>query len=140
MTLTSTIELRNMILPTDIGTYGPDNPVPDHHLLDLTLSIAPTKVLIPRDGMVHVFDYDPLMVDIWTLASTGHRETQEWLISQIAHLCATFDNIQGADIFLRKFPIHQESGTLGVRLTLQHDALAKLSNAPIQRSVNNATS
>ena len=140
MTLTSTIELRDMILPTDIGTYGPDNPVPDHHLLDLTLSIAPTKVLIPRDGMVHVFDYDPLMVDIWTLASTGHRETQEWLISQIAHLCATFDNIQVADIFLRKFPIHQESGKLGVRLTLQLDDLAKLRNAPIQHGVNNATS
>ena len=140
MTLTSTIELRDMILPTDIGTYGPDNLVPHHHLLDLTLCIAPTKVLIPSDGMVHVFDYDPLMVDIRTLANTGHRETQEWLISQIAHLCATFDNIQVADIFLRKFPIHQESGTLGVRLTLQLDDLAKLRNAPIQHGVNNATS
>ena len=140
MTLTSTIELRDMILPTDIGTYGPDNLVPHHHLLDLTLCIAPTKVLIPSDGMVHVFDYDPLMVDIRTLANTGHRETQEWLISQIAHLCATFDNIQVADIFLRKFPIHQESGTLGVRLTLQQDDLAKLRNAPIQHGVNNATS
>ena len=140
MTLTSTIELRDMILPTDIGTYGPDNLVPDHHLLDLTLCIAPTKVLIPSDGMVHVFDYDPLIVDIRTLAKKGHRETQEWLISQIAHLCATFDNIQGADIFLRKFPIHQESGTLGVRLTLQQDDLVKLRNAPIQHGVNNGTS
>ena len=140
MTLTSTIELRDMILQTDIGTYGPDNPMPDHHLLDLILSIAPTKVLIPSDGMVHVFDYDPLIVDIRTLAKTGHRETQEWLTSQIAHLCATFDNIQGADIFLRKFPIHEESGTLGVRLTLQQDDLAKLRNAPIQHGVNNATS
>jgi dihydroneopterin aldolase len=140
MTLTSTIELRDMILPTDIGTYGPDNPMPDHHLLDLILSIAPTKILIPSDGMVHVFDYDPLIVDIRTLAKTGHRETQEWLISQIAHLCATFDNIQGADIFLRKFPIHQESGTLGVRLTLQQDDLVKLRNAPIQHGVNNGTS
>lgn len=140
MTLTSTIELRDMILKTDIGTYGLDNPMPDHHLLDLILSIAPTKVLIPSDGMVHVFDYDPLIVDIRTLAKTGHRETQEWLISQIAHLCATFDNIQGADIFLRKFPIHEESGTLGVRLTLQQDDLAKLRNAPIQHGVNNATS
>tara|TARA_B100000767_G_scaffold163191_1_gene153122 strand:+ start:336 stop:758 length:423 start_codon:yes stop_codon:yes gene_type:complete len=140
MTLTSTVELRDMILPTDIGTYGPDNTMPDHHLLDLILSIAPTKVLIPSDGMVHVFDYDPLIVDIRKLAKTGHRETQEWLISQIAHLCATFDNIQVADIFLRKFPIHQESGTLGVRLTLQLDDLAKLRNAPIQHGVNNATS
>ena len=140
MTLTSTIELRDMILPTDIGTYGPDNLMPDHHLLDLILSIAPTKVLIPSDGMVHIFDYDPLIVDIRTLAKTGHRETQEWLISQIAHLCATFDNIQGADIFLRKFPIHEESGTLGVRLTLQQDDLVKLRNAPIQHGVNNGTS
>ena len=100
MTLTSTIELRDMILPTDIGTYGPDNPMPDHHLLDLTLSIAPSKVLIPSDDMVHVFDYDPLMIDIRTLANTGHRETQESLISQIAIFCATFYYIKGTEIFL----------------------------------------
>jgi hypothetical protein len=31
MTMTSSIELRDMILATDIGTYGPDDPVPDHH-------------------------------------------------------------------------------------------------------------
>ena len=87
-----------------------------------------TKALIQSDGMVHVFDYDPLVVNIRTLVNTGHRETQEWLISQIAHLCATFDNIQGAEIFLRKFPVHQESDTLGVRLTLRQDDLAKLRN------------
>ena len=47
MTLTSKIELRDMLLPTKIGTYGPDDPVPDHHLLDLILSDAATQVLIP---------------------------------------------------------------------------------------------
>jgi len=128
MTATSTIELRDMILPTEIGTYGPDEPVPDHHLLDLTLSVASTLVLIPHDGMDHVFDYDPLTATIQTLAKTGHRETQEWLISQIAQLCATFNDIQGVDIYLRKFPVHQASGTLGVRLTLEQDDLANLRN------------
>ena len=93
-----------MILPTDIGTYGPDEPVPDHHLLDLTLSVAPTRVLIPNDGMDQVFDYDPLIAAIQTLAKTGHRETQEWLITQIAQLCATFNDIQGVDIFPAQIP------------------------------------
>ena len=128
MTATSTIELRDMILPTEIGTYGTDEPVPDHHLLDLTLSVASTLVLIPHDGMDHVFYYDPLTATIQTLAKTGHRETQEWLISQIAQLCATFNDIQGVDIYLRKFPVHQASGTLGVRLTLEQDDLANLRN------------
>ena len=126
MTATSTIELRDMILPTDIGTYGPNEPVPDHHLLDLTLSVAPARVLIPNDGMDHVFDYDPLIAAIQTLAKTGNRETQEWLITQIAQLCATFDDIQGVDICLRKFPVAHASGTLGVRLTLQRDDLTAL--------------
>lgn len=126
MTATSTIELRDMILLTNIGSYEPDEPVPDHHLLDLTLSVAPARVLIPNDGMEHVFDYDPLIAAMQTLAETGHRETQEWLVTQIAQLCATFDDIQSVDICLRKFPVAHASGTLGVRLTLQQDDLTAL--------------
>lgn len=129
MTLTSTIELRDMLLPTEIGTYGPDDPVPDHHLLDLILSVAATQVLIPSDDMAHVFDYDPLIAEILTLANTGHRETQEWLINQIVHLCAQYSDIRAADVYLRKFPVHQDSGTLGVRLTLNKNDLAELRNS-----------
>ena len=126
MTITSSIELKDMVLVTDIGTYGPDDPVPDHHLLDLTLNIAPAQVLIPQDGMAHVFDYDPLIADIQVLAATGHRETQEWLITQIIKLCAQYTDIHGVDVYLRKFPVDQGTGTLGVRLGMGQSALAAL--------------
>jgi len=114
-----------MILATNIGTYGPDDLVPDHHLLDLTLDIAATRVLIPDDGMVHVFDYDPLIAQIKTLAATGHRDTQEWLMSQIVQLCAQYPDIEGACVYLRKFPVSDGTGTLGLRLTVtQGDLVA----------------
>ncbi|MBM3354442.1 MAG: dihydroneopterin aldolase, partial [Betaproteobacteria bacterium] len=40
------IELRDLQLKTDIGTYGPDDVKPDVHVLDLTLGIAVNQVLI----------------------------------------------------------------------------------------------
>lgn len=126
MTIASSIELKDLILETDIGTYGPDDPVPDHHLLDLTLDIAPKQVLIPQDGMAYVFDYDPLIADIKGLSKTGHRETQEWLMTQIVHRCAPFSDIHGVDIYLRKFPVDHGTGTLGVRLRVGHDDLTTL--------------
>lgn len=55
------IELRDLQLTTDIGTYGPGDTRPDVHLLDLTLGIAVDQVVLAHDGMEHVFDYDPLM-------------------------------------------------------------------------------
>ena len=42
----SVIELRNLKLETVIGPYQPDDVVPEHHLLDLTLSIDPSHMLI----------------------------------------------------------------------------------------------
>jgi len=126
MTTTSSIELKDMILATDIGTYGPDDVVPDHHLLDLTLDIAATRVLIPHDGMAHVFDYDPLLAEIKTLAATGHRDTQEWLMSQIVQLCAQYPDIERACVYLRKFPVNCGTGTLGVRLTMTQGDLVAL--------------
>jgi hypothetical protein len=53
------IELRDLPLNTDIGTYGPSDVVPDEHLLDLTLGIAVEQLLIDHDGMENVFDYTP---------------------------------------------------------------------------------
>ncbi|AGI72986.1 MAG: dihydroneopterin aldolase [Octadecabacter sp.] len=130
MTTTSSIELKDIILNTNIGTYGPNDPVPDHHVLDLTLQIDTEKVLIPQDGMEHVFDYDPLIANLKALAQTGHRETQEWLMSQIAHLCAQRPAIQTIEIYLRKFPAHQGTGSVGVRLALDKVDFARLRAQP----------
>jgi dihydroneopterin aldolase len=55
------IELRDLLLETQIGTYGPNDTRPDVHLLDLTLGIDTSKVLISTDEMRQVFDYDPLI-------------------------------------------------------------------------------
>ena len=44
-----------------IGSYGPDDVVPDAHILDLTLTISSHLVMVPRDEMALVFDYDPLI-------------------------------------------------------------------------------
>ena len=85
--LSACVELRDLQLNTDIGTYGPNDVVPDAHTLDLTLWIAPALVLIEQDGMDQVFDYDPLMADIDRLAADGHYETQERLITRIVHAC-----------------------------------------------------
>ena len=135
MTMTSSIELRDMILATDIGTYGPGDPVPDHHLLDLILNIAADRVMISQDGMAHVFDYDPLIAQIKGLAATGQRETQEWLMTQIVHLCAQYPDICGIEVYLRKFPVeagadHNGTGTLGVRLNVGHSDLTALRMSP----------
>lgn len=135
MTMTSSIELRDMILATDIGIYGPDDPVPDHHLLDLILDVAADRVMISQDGMAHVFDYDPLIVQIKGLAATGQRETQEWLMTQIVHLCAQHPDIRGIEVYLRKFPVeagadHNGTGTLGVRLNVGHNDLTTLRMSP----------
>ena len=135
MTMTSSIELRDMILATDIGTYGPGDPVPDHHLLDLILNIAADRVMISQDGMAHVFDYDPLIAQIKGLAATGQRETQEWLMTQIVHLCAQYPDTRGIEVYLRKFPVeagadHNGTGTLGVRLNLGHSDLTALRMSP----------
>jgi len=129
MSVTSTIELRDKILPTQIGTYGPDDVVPDHHLLDLVLSVDPSQVLIPKDDMAHVFDYDPLVAAIHDVAGTGHRATQEWLITEIAAICAFYPDIKSAEIYLRKFPVFEQSGTLGLRLTLSEDDLVNIRNS-----------
>ena len=78
----STIELTDLKLNTDIGTYGDEDVVPSAHLLDLTLSIDPSLVVIATDGMAHVFDYDPLIAEIDRLGRDEHYESQERLINE----------------------------------------------------------
>jgi dihydroneopterin aldolase len=123
MSAVSTIELRDLQLRTDIGTYGPGDTVPDHHWLDLTLHIRPEQVLIDADGMERVFDYDPLVVEIDRLAGDGHYETQERLMTRIVQACAAHADVLALEIGLRKTPVRSGSGSLGVRLRLDAAAL-----------------
>lgn len=118
MTRTATIELRDLKLATKIGTYGPNDVVPDAHILDLTLTIAPDLVQVDADEMALVFDYDPLITQIDQIARNQHYQTQEFLMTCIVKACATFDQIVALDIALRKQPVLMGTGTLGVRLTL----------------------
>ena len=71
------IELRDLEVQTHIGTYGPNDTVPEKHSLDLSLQISSQHVLIAQDGMAHVFDYDPLVAEIDRLAGDGHYETHD---------------------------------------------------------------
>ena len=49
------IELKDLKLQTQIGTYGPGAIIPKQHLLDLTLWIDSALVLIAEDVMENVF-------------------------------------------------------------------------------------
>jgi dihydroneopterin aldolase len=114
----ASIELRDLKLQTEIGTYGPDAIIPKQHLLDLTLWIDAKLVLISQDVMENVFDYDPLIIEIDRLAGDCHYETQERLITRIIEACAKYSEIKALDIGLRKLPVHAESGSLGVRVSV----------------------
>lgn len=126
MTRGAQVELRDLQIPAQIGTYGPLDVVPDRHLLDLTLTLAPELVLVSDDQMALVFDYDPLIAEIGRLASEHPYQTQERLVSRIAEACAEFDAIEGLEICLRKQPVLAGTGSLGLRLMLGADDLAAL--------------
>jgi dihydroneopterin aldolase len=118
MMRTATVELKDLHIATKIGTYGPSDVVPDAHILDLTLTIAPNLVQINADEMALVFDYDPLIKQIDLIARDKHYETQEYIVSLIAKACAGFEQIIALDIALRKQPVLAGTGSLGVRLSL----------------------
>jgi dihydroneopterin aldolase len=118
MTTNACIELRELELSTEIGTYGPGDVVPKKHLLDLTLWIDPKLVLISKDLMASVFDYDPLVNEIDKLANDGHYETQERLMTRIVEACAKYLEIKSIEIALKKLPVRSETGSLGVRLSV----------------------
>jgi dihydroneopterin aldolase len=69
------IELRDLEVTTQIGTYDANDTVPDKHILDLTLQISSISVLIAEDRMALVFDYDPLVAEISRLAHECRYET-----------------------------------------------------------------
>ena len=114
----ASIELRDLKLQTQIGTYAPGAIIPKEHLLDLTFWIDAKLVLITEDVMGNVFDYDPLIIEIDRLAGDCHYETQERLMTRIIESCAKYSEIKAMDIGLRKFPVRAGSGSLGVRLSV----------------------
>jgi dihydroneopterin aldolase len=123
------IELRDLHLPVSIGTYGPDDVVPDAHVLNLDLTISPDLVQVTSDAMANVFDYDPLMAQIAAIARSRTFETQEYLVTLIVQACAAHHEITAVDISLRKHPVLGPTGSLGVRLILTAEDLAALRRA-----------
>jgi dihydroneopterin aldolase len=126
MTRKARIELRDLHLPAAIGTYGPNNVLPDAHVLDLTLMISPDLVQVASDKMAEVFDYDPLIAEIADIARSRTFETQEYLMTLIARACAAYNEIMGVDLSLRKSPVLGGTGSLGVRLIIEAEELAAL--------------
>lgn len=129
MNITKTIaciDLEDLQLQTQIGTYGPGAVIPKQHLLDLTLWIDPKLVFISEDLMENVFDYDPLVIEIERLAGDGHYETQERLMTRIVQACAKYPEIESLEISLRKSPVSEGSGSLGVRLSVGQSTLNSL--------------
>ena len=112
------IELLNLVLNIQIGSYTESDVVPDKHILDILLSIDPELVLIDDDKMDRVFDYDPLIRAIQRMAAEMHYETQERFITRIVDICAKEEEIMDVEIFLRKSPVCGSSGELGVRLKI----------------------
>jgi dihydroneopterin aldolase len=129
MTSTACIELKDLRLNTQIGTYAPGATIPDQHLLNLTLWINPKLILISKDLMDQVFDYDPLVLEIDRLATDGHYETQERLVTRIVEACARYLEIESLEISLRKTPVRESSGILGIKLYIDQSSLTSMRTA-----------
>ena len=117
MTKHAQIQLNNLTLPCNIGTYETDDVVPDAHVLDMVLYFDKSWVIIGADQMDRVFDYDPLIRKILEIAAAEKYETQEYLMSLIFQCCFDHAEIHAADLFLRKLPV-RDDGALGVQVTL----------------------
>jgi dihydroneopterin aldolase len=129
MTSTACIELKDLRLNTQIGTYAPGAIIPDQHLFNLTLWINPKLILISEDLMSRVFDYDPLVLEIDRLAADGHYETQERLVTKIVEACAHYLEIESLEISLSKTPVRENSGVLGIKLYVDQSSLASMRTA-----------
>ena len=120
------VELTDLDLNIEIGTYTDGDVAPDRHTIDLTLEIKPSLVLIDKDQMNRVFDYDPLISKIQNLTEGRRYETQERFITLVVEECAKFREIESVQILLRKSPVSRSSGELGVRLRINGPDLKKL--------------
>ena len=124
--MNSTVELTELELDCEIGTYFLNDIVPSAHLLDLKLSINLELILIETDLMINVFDYDPLIAKISRLACDGHYETQERLLTRIVTACADQAQVTSIEVYLRKTPVTNDGGTLGIRLKIDTEQLARI--------------
>ena len=122
----STIELFDFELDVNIGTYRDNEVASDKHTLDLTLLIDSSLVIIEKDKMDEVFDYDPLIKGIDALVREKHYETQEKLITLIVKECSTYKEIKELNLFLYKSPVSNSSGKLGIRIILDEKDLNTL--------------
>ena len=122
MACASKIVLKDLSLTTNIGSYGPNEVIPKEHILDMNLQIAPDLVLIENDGMEFVFDYDPLITTIESLARERHYHTQEYLLTRIVQACAKYTEIEGVTLNLRKSPV-SNNGALGVEISVDKEYL-----------------
>lgn len=122
----ASIELFDLELVTEIGTYGPSDIKPEVHLLNLILEIDPKQVWISSDDMRCVFDYDPLIKEIDQLAGLVKYETQEYLMTRIAMACAAYLEIKSIELSLRKAPVRNGNGSLGVRLKMDEAAVNEI--------------
>jgi len=126
--LRARIELTDLILNIEIGSYSSKDIVPDKHILDLALLIDPKLVLIDEDEMDRVFDYDPLILEIQRKAEEMRYESQERFITRIVDECVRYREIKSIEVFLRKTPILGLSGELGVRLEVEEPYVINLRN------------
>lgn len=130
MPLRSTIELTDVPVKAQICVAVLGESDPYEHALDLTLVVNPSLVLVQKDGMRHVFDYDPLLEKIHAVSQNKQFDTQEYLASLIVQCCAQFEQIEAVEICLKKYRPDGAGGkicgTIGVRLVVTGDDLAAL--------------
>jgi hypothetical protein len=76
--------------------------------------------------MARVFYHDPLLAEIDRLARDHPYETQDRLLTRIVAACAACPEVEALDIALRKGPMQDGSGMIGVRLTMDADGLERM--------------
>ena len=85
--------------------------------------------MMAQDEMARVFDDDPLIRHIDTLAHASHHKTQERLVPCIVQACAEYSRIEAPNIYLRKRPVFSGTGTPGVRLVVAGEGMVALRGA-----------
>ena len=126
----ATIELTDVQLSACIGEHSADEILPEIHILDLVLTVNPDLACTAIDKMSDVFDYDPVLDQIYRLTKGKRYETQEYLISLIARSCAHFREVIKVDVSIKKMSKGAVKGKLGVRLVLDEGGLKRLRAVP----------
>lgn len=120
----ATVNPPDLMIETQIGTYGPGSVIPGTRSLDLGLTIDPAFVFIDQDGMKRVVDYDPLIGDIDRLAPAKHSHTQERPMTRMVQAAANYPEISEISVRLCKTSLFEYSGEPGLTLVVDADDLA----------------